>query len=159
MKTPLFLAVLVTTLVINIGCQSERPRTSERIVPLYDSCIDVLGAYSDMAKERFGVQISTKLFSKEGGYKAHPYLVGVAFLSTSGNQEKLQTVENGLEVLCFPIDNLTLEADTSGIKILRETLRSNLAAGKKENYLILEDDQLKLYFNNSQEAMKRNLLQ
>lgn len=142
-----------------LGCEQSSDIQSSKIVPFYKSCLQDIESYKGIAKSRYGVDLSIKLFGPENGYPAHPGLIGVVTITNQGSSENLQVIENGLELLCFPKHSMSTDAGELGYRILDETIATNLNMGKLENYIVISDGKAVVHFNNTPKEMKEAILQ
>lgn len=152
-----YLPVIFTLLLLG-SCDSSNNSKIEKIVPLYQSCLQYFDEYKKIAKDRYEVELAIKRFSVKHGYNAHPSLIGIVEVSTANNLESLEVIENGLELLCFPKHSVTTDADALGLRIVKETLSQHFEQGKTENYIVMSKEKISVHFNNTTEEMKAGII-
>ena len=149
--------LLILSLSLIGSCDTSNNSKIEKIVPLYQSCLQYFEDYKKIAKDGYQVQLIKRLFSNEHIYPAHPGLIGFVEIISTGDAKNIDIVENGFELLCFPKHSMTTDADELGLRILKETLSKNLASGKIENYIVISNGQLTIHFNNTADEMKTGI--
>lgn len=154
------IAVLLTFCLAS-GCSenNERLATASLTAPLFRECIETIEDYEVYINRIFEgsshrVEFEVKYFDR-GSY-ALPSIVGYFTLSiywsgkTAGGDTPFESLEikmNSVMAECYPENIIRFNIENTSMVQLDNVITSNINKGIKENYLLLDGSELKLYFN------------
>ncbi len=121
------------------SCSNNSKEDMGNLIPFYESCLDYIDRYKEIAWERYKVKIRITYFNANKRYQAHPGLIGVLSLSGKNTKDSLRVIENGIELVCFPIHSLNTGNDELGRKIIFDDLKHGKFTRNQEKYLVVSD--------------------
>ena len=143
-KINLLIFILAQTI---FGCGS-----SERIIrlPYYKECLaDVVSFRNGYEKKFAGTnkKLNIKIVKFDTVPEVHQSISG--YLEITGNNLSfdLETYSNGIKAICYPENKLAVDNSSIGLKNINSEIHRNLSQGIKNNYVLIDDSSIVLYWN------------
>jgi hypothetical protein len=151
--------VLFCSLPFLGSCSSAEEEVVLLRLPLYESCKEVIYQFEEK-QARFGSNFKfvTEEFSVP--VSAHPGMVGMLKVIGSLSDKEVVEVTHALDLICMPVLNSGVIHPTErGLMRVWQIMQENVSKGKKEFYIVSDGEDLNVYFNEVDPAIRRQILE
>jgi hypothetical protein len=130
-------------------------------MPLYKGCVAQITKYLDKRAASLSIGSSGELKIQLDYFNYHSELhsniIGSIKLTGNNLSSKLEVYANTIRGNCYPESVITVENTSNGMETVIDTLKRNHSLGIDNNYFKIDEESIKIYFNNGTKAKKRPL--
>jgi len=139
-----------------IGCTSEldnEKNIKAFRLPVVAECESFVKTF--FTGDGVGTAIKSKYFSFDRTLKSHPDVVGYLEIYTDGvTNIGIESSVNGILWECYPESAVYLDINGDLPSKLKGTIELNKKLGIKNNYIVLDNEKLKVYFSRKHRGPK-----
>jgi len=155
---PVTVLILASAFFINCDRVLAETQSYRSVVvyPLISSCVEY--ARSEMEKKKSEGDFEYEYFEFVRKLDSHPNVIGVLMLkSMTLNRTKLTRLLNSIRNDCHPNSHITIFRDnTNAWAEVSRIIELHNRLGFDKHYIVVTDDEIKIYFNQEALDHKRN---